>query len=174
MTRRLIRSSKMSASFVFLLLLGVGAAPARKLPLRLQGKGSVLLSTDAPSRFVMSGIATQLGRYNTIGELEFVPGPTAGSLIGSGVVVFIARNGDQLVGVMNWQTNENGGGKMSFSWRDFIQFTDGTIVSNTGRFVRNRPAGTSSDIQLMHEDPHQSHPAPVTRHTIGIIAILIG
>jgi hypothetical protein len=67
----------------------------------------------------MIGIETQLGRYNTIGKLELVPGPTAGSLLGSIVVVFIARNGDHLVG---------------------IQFTDGTIASNTGRFVRNRPA----------------------------------
>lgn len=175
MTRRRNPGPRSFAAFASLLVVTTAAAPAGKPPLRLEGKGSILFSVNAPARFVMSGVATQLGRYNTIGELEFVPGPTAGSLVGSGVVVFVADNGDQLVGVITWKTGKNGLGQMGFSWRDSVQFSDGTVVSNTGRFVKNRPAGADAPVQLIHENPHQGTTnAPPQPSHIGIIAILIG
>src|SRR5213075_887692 len=70
--------------------------------------------------------------------VEFLPG-VAGSLVGEGVVVFEAANGDLLVGIMTWHVDpavdDLSLASIHFSWRDSVEFDDGTIVSNTGRFV---------------------------------------
>ncbi|HLX64081.1 MAG TPA: hypothetical protein VKX17_22605, partial [Planctomycetota bacterium] len=49
----------------------------------------------------------------------------------------------QLVGVTTWEAGENDTAQLHFSWRDFVQFSDGTIVHSTGHFAdaKNRPAG---------------------------------
>jgi hypothetical protein len=69
-----------------------------------------------------------------------------------GVAVLAAADGDLIVGVVSCQVDASGAGQMHFSWRDSVEFSDGTVVSNTGRFQRKRPPGV----------------------VIAIIAILIG
>ena len=60
-------------------------------------------------------------------------------------MVLTAANGDRLVGVVTWdigaEQNESHTTHIHFSWRDSVTFSDGTVVSNSGRFVDNRPPG---------------------------------
>jgi hypothetical protein len=117
-----------------------------KSPVKLQKwTGTIDLSADDPAPFELSGTASHLGKFKAHGEVEFVPGDEEGTLIGSGVVVFEAANGDLLVGVVTWDVDEEVDGLSSsaihFSWRDSVEFSDGTVVSNTGRFVNDRPPG---------------------------------
>jgi len=116
-----------------------------KSPVKLKKwRGAIDFSTD-PSPFVLSGQASHLGRFTAYGEVAFVPGEEDGSLIGDGVVVFEAANGDLLVGVVTWKVaapaNDLATSSIHFSWRDSVEFSDGTFVSNTGRFVDDRPPG---------------------------------
>ena len=52
---------------------------------------------------------------------------------------------DLLVGVVEWDADAEGDGlrtsHIHFSWRDSVQFSDGTVVDSTGRFVKDRPPG---------------------------------
>jgi hypothetical protein len=87
-----------------------------------------------------------LGRFTAYGEVEFVPDDDGdGSLIGDGVVVFKAANGDLLVGVVEWGAGAEGDGlrtsHIHFSWRDSVTLDDGTTVASTGRFAHDRPPG---------------------------------
>ena len=123
------------------------AAPAlAESPVKLQKwAGEIDLSLDDVSTFVLAGTASHLGRFTAYGEVVFVPGED-GSLIGDGVVVFEAANGDLLVGVVTWEAaaaDEDGlsASAIHFAWRDSVEFSDGTTVSNTGRFVNDRPPG---------------------------------
>lgn len=70
-----------------------------------------------------------------------VPGQDEGTFVSEGVVVFEAANGDLLAGVTTWEVDGDQVGQMHFSWRDAVQFSDGTVVTNTGRFVEDRPLG---------------------------------
>lgn len=95
--------------------------------------------------FALSGVASHLGKFTGVGEVTFVPGPQPDTELGSGVVVFSAANGEKLVGVVSWElsasesdTHET---SIRFAWRDYVTFVDGSVVSNTGRFVTNRPPG---------------------------------
>jgi hypothetical protein len=59
-------------------------------------------------------------------------------------VVFEAADGDLLVGNVAWGVDAGDDFRtcrIHFSWRDFVQFDDGTVVANTGRFVDDRPPG---------------------------------
>lgn len=134
------------------------AAPVVKLT----GEGFLELSTDGPSPFVLEGTASHLGRYTCIGEVDFSPGTEAGTLEGEGVAAIRAVNGDLIVGVVSWEVDADGNGHIAFSWRDSIQFSDGTVVSSTGRFVKSRPAGAVSRTRSISDG------------TSNIIAILIG
>jgi hypothetical protein len=87
-----------------------------------------------------------LGNFSATGEVNFIPGFVEGSQIGSGVVVFEAANGDRLVGVADWilgPVRENSILETSVHivWRDSVVLSDGTIVRNSGRFVKQRPPG---------------------------------
>jgi hypothetical protein len=61
------------------------------------------------------------------------------------VAVFDTANGDVLVGVVTWEVDPADGdfatSRVHFSWRDSVEFGDGTIVSSTGRFLHDRPPG---------------------------------
>jgi hypothetical protein len=105
--------------------------------------GTIDFSTEGPSSFVLGGTASHLGKFTAHGEIELLPGEEEGSLEGDGVVVFEAANGDLLVGVATWQVDADEIGQMRFSWRDSVEFSDGTIVSSTGRFTEaeDRPPG---------------------------------
>ena len=94
--------------------------------------------------FALSGVASHLGTFTGVGEVAFVPGPQPDSETGSGVVVFTAVNGDKLVGVVTWDItaseNDTHDGIIRFAWRDSVTLSNG-VVSNTGRFVTDRPPG---------------------------------
>jgi hypothetical protein len=108
--------------------------------------GSVGETDDGITPFVLSGTASHLGRFSAYGEVEFVPGEEPGWLLGTGVVVFEAADGDLLVGNVVWQVapgDEYRATRIDFTWRDSVRFDDGTVVFSTGQFaeVDGRPAG---------------------------------
>jgi hypothetical protein len=104
-------------------------------------QGAIDFSSEGFSSFELAGTASHLGRFTGYGEVELLPGATAGSLAGDGVVVFEAANGDRLVGVTTWDVDAAEIGHLHFSWRDSVTFSDGTIVDSTGRFATERPPG---------------------------------
>jgi len=115
-------------------------------PVKLnQWDGAIDFHGVGLSSFTLQGTASHLGLFTAYGEVEFVPGEEQGSLDGEGVVVFEAANGDLLVGVVSWDVAGQGGNfrtsQLHFSWRDSVQFSDGTVVDSTGRFVNDRPPG---------------------------------
>lgn len=129
---------------------------------KLKGAGAIDLSTESTPTFAFSGTASHLGRYTCHGEIELQPGERKGSMNGIGVAVFAAANGDLLVGVVTCALDADGTGLLRFSWRDSVEFSDGAIVSSTGRFVDSRPPGAVSLLRFLITE------------LLGIIAILIG
>lgn len=109
--------------------------------------------TGPTTPFTMTGVASHLGKFTGRGEVMFQPGELPGTQVGSGVAVLIAANGDQLVGVVTWdigtEQNEAKDGSVRFVWRDSVTFSDGTVASNTGRFVNNRPPGLIIKIKII-------------------------
>ena len=107
--------------------------------------GMVDLSAVGPSPYALEGIVSHLGNFQAYGEVEFGPGDEEGSMIGTGPVMFKAANGDRLVGVATWTVDPSDDGlseaHVHFGWRDSVTFSDGTVASNTGRFVKARPPG---------------------------------
>jgi hypothetical protein len=106
--------------------------------------GAIDFSTDDISSFTLEGSASHLGLFKCCGEVDFLPAQD-GSLVGLGVCVFEAANGDPLVGQVTWDVGAEVDGfrtsDIHFSWRDSVEFSDGSVVSNTGRFVDDRPPG---------------------------------
>ena len=127
----------------------IGLSPVHALaksPVKMKNFiGAIDLSSPAPMPFVLEGTASHLGRFTARGEVTFVPGEVEGSAVGSGVVVFTAANGDLLVGNVTWDVEAGSGdfrtSAIHFVWADSVEFSDGTIVENTGRFVEDRPPG---------------------------------
>src|SRR5262245_38649400 len=77
-----------------------------KSPVKLKNfVGAIDFSTESTSLFVLEGTASHLGRYSAHGEVDLSPGAEAGTLVGDGVVVFEAANGDLLVGVATWEVD---------------------------------------------------------------------
>jgi hypothetical protein len=107
--------------------------------------GTIDLVPNEVTPFTLAGTASHLGKFAASGEVEFVAGEDEGSLDGLGVVVFEAANGDLLVGNVEWAVDGNGDthrtSHIHFSWTNSVTFSDGTVVSNTGRFVKDRPPG---------------------------------
>jgi len=115
-------------------------------PVKLQNwSGTIDFAVGEPAPFTLAGTASHLGRFAAYGEVEFLPGDEEGSLDGDGVVVFEAANGDLLVGVVTWTVEAKGDAfrtsHVHFSWRDSVEFSDGSIVDSTGRFIDDRPPG---------------------------------
>ena len=146
-----------------LTLVGILTESALARPLiKLGGGGLIEFSSDGPSPFVMEGEASHLGKYTCRGEVDLVPGAEEGTLEGEGVVAIRAANGDLIVGIVRWDVDADGNGTIAFSWRDSVEFSDGTVVSSMGRFVKSRPPGAISRFKS------------ITDGTSNIIAILIG
>lgn len=107
--------------------------------------GVVVGPDNGINSLFLEGKAPHIGRFVALGEVEFVPGEIEGSLVGQGVAVFVAADGDLLVGVVAWEMGAEVDGvaisHFQFHWRDSVEFSDGTTVSTTGRFVDNKPAG---------------------------------
>jgi hypothetical protein len=108
-------------------------------------EGTIDLEATGAMPFTLHGTSSHLGQFTCIGEVEFVPGDEPGSLVGDGVALFQAANGDFLVAVVSWQVDAGSGdfrtSGIHFSWRDAVEFSDGTIAYSTGHFVDNRPPG---------------------------------
>jgi hypothetical protein len=143
----MIPSRKTATVVLLLTLFQASGIPAfAQSPIKLtKWAGAIDFSAEQPLPFVLNGTASHLGRFTAHGEVEFRPGDEDGSLVGDGVVVFEAANGDLLVGVTTWEVDaaENGfrASRIHFSWRDFVEFRDGTIAFSTGRFADDRPPG---------------------------------
>ena len=165
MKRLVIRNSPKVAMIVLLVLLGDVATPCIAQGAGREKESAVIfLSLEGPSRFVLTGTAQGLGRYMSFGELEFVLGEEEGSLVGMGVAVFAAADGNLLVGVVDCQVHADGASDLTFHWRDSVEFSDGTVFSSTGRFVKHRPQG------LVVVDDGKDPVNPIIR----IILILFG
>jgi hypothetical protein len=129
------------------LLMGTMAVPrveAAKSAVKLQKwSGDVDITASGPVPFTLAGQASHLGKFTAEGEVTFTP-ESDGSLVGEGVVVFTAANGDLLVGVVDWEVAAGGNMRntsLGFHWQDSVEFSDGTMVHSTGRFVKDRPPG---------------------------------
>jgi hypothetical protein len=108
--------------------------------------GTIDLSAmPGPVPFTLEGEASHLGQFTSQGEVTFTPGEEPGTLVGTGVVVFRAANGDLLVGNVTWnvsaESNDTRTTSIHFGWQDSVTFSDGTVAVNTGRFVTDRPPG---------------------------------
>src|SRR5258708_3706329 len=101
--KRLLRPTPLKLSLLALLtLFGTSPRPAlAESPVKLQNwSGAIDFSSAGATPFTLSGTASHLGNFTAHGGVDFVPGSEPGSLVGDGVVVFQAANGDLLVGVV--------------------------------------------------------------------------
>ena len=143
----MISNRRTIAAVVVVAFFARATAPAHgKSPVKLKKWQGEIESVQpgGPREFTLEGNASHLGRFTAYGDIEFVP-EADGSLTGLGVVVFEAANGDLLVGEVMWDILATGGNlrtsHIHFSWRDAVEFSDGLVVHNTGRFVKSRPPG---------------------------------
>ena len=117
-----------------------------KSPVKLKDfTGTIDFTTEGVTTFTLEGMASHLGKYTCYGEVVFIPIDDQGTLLGDGVAVFTAANGDLLVGVVSWHVDPDGNefrtSQIHFSWRDSVHLSDGSVVNSTGRFVDDRPPG---------------------------------
>jgi len=135
----------MVVAAAFFLATSAGPALAAKSAVKMKNfAGTIDFDAEGPSAFTLEGTASHLRQFTADGEVEFVPGRQEGSLVGQGVVVLEAANGDLLVGNVTWDVPPGGDMRTSairFVWADSVEFSDGTVVFNTGRFVTDRPPG---------------------------------
>jgi len=146
--RRLLASRKLVPLIVVVAFLARSANPAlaAKSAVQLQNwAGTIDFVEGGVSTFDLAGTASHLGKFVARGEVVFTPGQAPGSLVGDGVVVFTAADGDLLVGVVTWDASQEAdglrAGGIHFSWRDSVTFSDGTVVTSTGHFTKDRPPG---------------------------------
>jgi len=156
---------KLIAIVVAVALLTRIAAPAiAESPVKMKKfAGTIHPRADGVAEFSLDGNASHLGEFACQGEVEFVPGDQEGSLLGEGVAVFKAANGDLLVGKVTWDVEPGGDARTSsiaFHWQDAVEFSDGTIVTNTGHFVSSRPPGlvVIAIVDLLLRLLYPSHP----------------
>ena len=138
----------LNVTLVALLSISLASNPvfAAKSAVKMKNfTGTIDLSAEGPTPFTLEGTASHLGNFTAVGEVEFSPGDEDGTLVGNGVVVFTAANGDLLVGNVSWDVDAATEGlstsSIHFAWADSVQFSDGTVVENSGRFVTDRPPG---------------------------------
>ena len=124
----------------------MAVSPARaQSPLKIQQwSGAIDFGAQEVSPFELEGVASHLGKFTAYGEVRFDPDLSDEILlVGHGVIVFRAADGDQLVGVVSWTHDllTQTGSLHHISWRDAVQFDDTTVVASTGRFAHERPKG---------------------------------
>jgi hypothetical protein len=147
MKRWLVEHRKMVTMVLVVALYTSSVSPASAVsPVKMKNfAGKVDVSATGPTPFELAGTASHLGQFTARGEVHFLPVGQNGALVGAGVVVFEAANGDLLVGATTWDVGPELGAerstKLHFSWRDSVTFSDGTTVVNTGRFATSRPPG---------------------------------
>jgi hypothetical protein len=110
-------------------------------------EGTVEFSPDKTTPFTLRGTEPHIGDYTARGEVTFRADEAEGTLIGEGVAVFESPEGDLLVAAVTWdvaaEEDGNRASDLRFSWRDSVEFSDGTLVESTGRFAdaEDRPPG---------------------------------
>jgi hypothetical protein len=141
MTRFIAPRRKVIALLVLAAFVSSAVTPARAAPqIKLNDwAGTIDFNPEGTSSFTMQGTSSHLGKFTAYGEVDV----TLGANVAHGIVVFVAANGDQLVGVTTWDVADDQVGNVRFSWRDSVTFGDGTVVPSTGHFAdaRNRPSG---------------------------------
>ena len=99
------------------------------------------------SPLTIEGTASHLGNFYADGEISFIPDEASGSLFGEGVVVLVAANGDLLAGIITLEispfVDDEADVLIHISWRDYVEFADGSVFPSTGRFAKSRPPGIS-------------------------------
>jgi hypothetical protein len=146
MKRLMVRGWK-RASLIALMAfsLAVPRVATAESPVKLKKWSGTIDFSSSPSPFELSGNASHLGQFTAFGEVTFVPGQQPGTLVGDGVVVFEAANGDLLVGIVEWNVDAGSGdfrtSGVHFAWRDTVEFSDGSTFDSTGRFEDTRPPG---------------------------------
>src|SRR3954469_16227459 len=122
---RFISSRKLIATLVLITFFTRSVTPAIAQPqIKLNNwAGSIDFSPVGPSSFQMQGTSSHLGQFTAHGEVNI----GTGEGVAEGVVVFEAASGDLLVGVTTWDVAADGTAKLHFSWRDSVQFSDGTV-----------------------------------------------
>lgn len=161
MPRRLRPQFARLVVFITCLAMVASSACAGKSAVKMTKlTGSVELTTEEPVPFTLSGVASHLGNFSAVGEIQFEPGEEEGSFEGEGVVVFKASNGDLLVGNATWKVGPPGGEAritdIHFAWAEAVEFSNGVVVTNTGRFTDNRPPG----LAVVTESNAPAQPAP--------------
>jgi hypothetical protein len=125
-----------------LMFLGVFADSANaQAIITRDGTAAIHLATQGNSTFVVAGTAPHFGKYRGYGEVTLQPGEATGSMAGVGVGVVQAADGDLLAAIVTLRVSADGSSQVRFSWRDSVEFSDGTVVATTGRFVTHRPPG---------------------------------
>ena len=143
--KRILSCRKLVAMILIVTFLLQTVTPAiAATPINLRDfDGAIDFWAKGATPFVLRGTASRLGQYQCCGEVEFYPGKTRGTLVGEGVAVFQAENGDLLTAVVTWDVAADGRdyrtSQLRFSWRDAIEFSDGTFVPTTGDFEDDRP-----------------------------------
>ena len=130
-----------AASFVSLTVATRSAFASKSAVKMKNWQGTIDYVPNGPSTFTMQGTASHLGNFSAIGEVTLVPVDNSGLMLGAGSVVFTSANGDLLVGATEWIVNGEDISEMHFRWRDSVEFSDGMVVKNSGRFVTDRPPG---------------------------------
>lgn len=148
MTTRTLGAGRKAVAPIVLVTWVVGSvSPTSAIsPIKLQRwSGTIGASMTGLTPFELAGTASHLGRFTAYGEAEFLAGAEEGWLVGHGPVVFVAANGDRLVGVVTWDVSPAADGRraarLHFAWRDAVTFADGTTAASTGRFAGFRPPG---------------------------------
>ena len=130
-----------AASFASLTVATRSALASKSAVKMKNWQGTIDFVPNGPSPFTMQGTASHLGNFSAIGEVTLVPVDESGLMLGAGSVVFTSANGDLLVGATEWIVNGEEISEIHFRWRDSVEFSDETVVANTGRFVSDRPPG---------------------------------
>lgn len=140
-----------SAALLICLALTSPVLLRAQAPVNMQRiNGMVDLST-APATLTLAGVASHLGSFTGKGQVVLRPGVELGTAVGVGPVILRAANGDLLVGNMTWTVSAaalDGSQRANilFRWADSITLHDGTVVSNTGRFITHRPSGLDIEV----------------------------
>lgn len=147
--KRLVHCLSQSLFFIAILcfLLAFPVQLRAESPVKLQKfAGAInLAAAPGPVPFTLEGQASHLGKFTSQGEVTFSAGAQPDTYVGTGPVVMRAANGHLLVGVVTWEVSASNGefrsSEMHFKWADSVTFSNGNVVTNTGRFIDDRPSG---------------------------------
>jgi hypothetical protein len=164
------RLSAVLSAASFLLFYVPEPSRAQSQPVNAKQFRGVFNLTTTPATFTFNGVAPELGRFYGFGEVAVAAADGAGKQSVSGPIVVFGPSGDRLVGNVSGDLTEgdrrsSASPNLQFHWRDSVTFSNGTTVTNTGRFVAKRPAG----IVIEENDPRTPQTNIIIRILITII-----